>query len=173
MTDANEPRQLFSRWVKRRAIEAAGWLLIVAGGAALVLPGPGLLCLVGGLALLSLRYAWAKRLLRPVRARAFLLASKGVQTWPRIVSSMLGGLVLVGIGIVWGVGSPVPRWWPLEARWWLPGGWGTGITLIASGGFAWGMIVYSFRRFRGHLITAPDNASLASEDRPLTPVPPR
>ena len=173
MTDANEPRQLFSRWVKRRTIEAAGWLLIVSGGAALVLPGPGLLCLVGGLALLSLRYAWAKRLLRPVRARAFLLASKGVQTWPRIVSSMLGGLVLVGIGIVWGMGSPVPRWWPLEARWWLPGGWGTGITLIASGGFAWGMIVYSFRRFRGHLIAAPDNASLVSEDRPLTPVPSR
>lgn len=120
MTDANEPRQLFSRWVKRRAIEAAGWLLIVSGGAALVLPGPGLLCLVGGLALLSLRYAWAKRLLRPVRARAFLLASKGVQTWPRIVSSMLGGLVLVGIGIVWGVGSP-PRCRD-GGRWKLAGG---------------------------------------------------
>lgn len=109
-------------WTKRRALEAAGWLLVAAGLAAMVLPGPGLLLLVGGLALLALRYAWAKRLLRPVKARAFLVAAQGVQTWPRLVFSVLGGLALIMTGIVWGVGTPVPRWWPIAPRWWLLGG---------------------------------------------------
>lgn len=75
-------------------------MLVAAGLAAMVLPGPGLLLLVGGLALLALRYAWAKRLLRPVKARAFLVAAQGVQTWPRLVFSVLGGLALIMTGIV-------------------------------------------------------------------------
>lgn len=172
MTEVTKPARFFPPWMRHRAIEVAGWLLIVAGLGALVLPGPGLLCLVGGLALLAVRYTWAKRLLRPVRTRAFLLASNGVQTWPRIVSSMLGGLVLVGIGVVWGVGIPVPEWWPVESRWWLPGGWGTGITLIASGALACGMIVYSFHRFRGKPVADNDKEIQVAEARPATSIPP-
>ena len=135
-------------WMKRRALEAAGWLLVAAGLAAMVLPGPGLLLLVGGLALLALRYAWARRLLRPVKARAFLVAAQGVKSWPRIVLSVLGGVALIGTGIVWGVGTPVPGWWPIAHRWWLLGGWGTGATLIGSGAFVLAVILYSYRRFR-------------------------
>jgi hypothetical protein len=135
-------------WMKRRALEAAGWLLVAAGLAALVLPGPGLLLLVGGLALLAVRYAWAQRLLRPVKAKAFRVAAHGVQTWPRIVFSVLGGLALIVTGIVWGVGTPVPGWWPIGHRWWLLGGWGTGATLSGSGVFVLALIVYSYRRFR-------------------------
>ncbi len=143
-------------WMKRRALEAAGWLLVAAGLAAMVLPGPGLLLLVGGLALLALRYAWAQRLLKPVKAKAFRAAAHGVQTWPRIVFSVLGGLALIGTGIVWGLGTPVPGWWPIAPHWWLPGGWGTGATLIGSGVFVWALIVYSYRRFRkpAHDVTA-------------------
>jgi Putative transmembrane protein (PGPGW) len=154
MNSAHEPRTFLPPWLKRRAIEVAGWLLVAAGVAALVLPGPGLLCLVAGLALLALRYTWAKRLLQPVKAKAFLLASRGVQHWPGILASVLGGLALVGVGIVWGVGTVVPGWWPVADRWWLPGGWGTGVTLTASGGLALGMIVYSFHRFHGHPMAA-------------------
>ncbi|GAA3676344.1 hypothetical protein GCM10023081_13290 [Arthrobacter ginkgonis] len=53
-----------------RASEATGWLLVAAGLAALVLPGPGLLFLVAGLAVLSLRYPSAKRILVPVKAKS-------------------------------------------------------------------------------------------------------
>jgi hypothetical protein len=93
-------------WWKRRAVEVAGWLLVAAGLAALVLPGPGLLFLVAGLAVLSLRYPRAKRLLVPVRARAIVLATRGVATWPRMLLSALLGLALVALGIVWGIGPP-------------------------------------------------------------------
>lgn len=136
-------------WLRRAGIEVAGWTLIVLGLAALVLPGPGLLGLVAGLALLSLRYRWAGRFLHPVKARAFQAAEKGVQTWPRIGASAGGALSVVAAGIVWGAWSRAPRWWPYSDALWLPGGWGTGTGLIISGLIALGLIIYSFHKFRG------------------------
>ena len=47
---------------KHLAQVGAGALLLVVGGALLVLPGPGIPVLVGGLALLAPRVAWARRL---------------------------------------------------------------------------------------------------------------
>ncbi len=133
---------------KRLAAEIGGYLLVVLGLVALVLPGPGLLLIVAGLALLSTQYRWAKRLLHPAKARAYRLAAKGVQTWPRIALSTFFGLSLVAIGILWGIDFPAPAWWPINPRWWLFGGWGTGVTIITSGGFVLGLIIYSFVRFR-------------------------
>jgi hypothetical protein len=63
-------------WLHRTGIELLGWALIAVGLAALVLPGPGLLALAGGLVVLSLRYAWAKRLLVPIKAEALKIAEK-------------------------------------------------------------------------------------------------
>lgn len=150
MSHLPEPRRGLLLVAKRLAIEVSGWLLITLGVAALVLPGPGLLFLVAGFALLSMRYKWAKRILRPVKSEAFHLAAKGVQTWPRIALSTLGALAVASVGILWGIGFAEPAWWPISSRWWLPGGWGTGVTLIFSGALAIGLIVYSFHRFRGH-----------------------
>jgi hypothetical protein len=42
----------------------------------------------------------------------------------------------------------VPGWWPLDDKWWLPGGWGTGVSLIISGVLALALIVYSIKNFR-------------------------
>lgn len=133
---------------KRILLEILGWLLVVAGIAALVLPGPGLLMLFAGLAVLSQEYEWAERRVEPVKVRALQAAHDGVQTWPRIVLSVLGALWLVGVGIVWGVRPDAPGWWPVEEHWWLPGGLATGVTLIASGFIAGGLIVYSIRTYR-------------------------
>ncbi len=146
------PNWWFPVWLKFRLIEVAGWLLVAAGVAALVLPGPGLLLIAGGLALLAMRYEWAQKLLRPIKRRALHLAHQSVQTWPRIAFSLLASGLLVGIGILWGVGLPVPGWWPVDAHWWLLGGWGTGVTLLASGAVALGTVVYSFRHFRHHVL---------------------
>ncbi|MCW2770163.1 MAG: hypothetical protein JWR27_1596 [Aeromicrobium sp.] len=134
---------------RRVTIEVVGWTLVVVGIAALILPGPGLLGLFAGLAVLSQQYDWAERRLAPVKAAAYKSAADSVQTWPRIIASCTGTLVLAAFGVVWIVGPDAPRWWPLRDSWWLIGGWGTGVTLIASGIFALVVIVWSFKRFRG------------------------
>lgn len=133
---------------KRLVLEPLGWLLIAAGIAALVLPGPGLLLILAGLAVLSQHYDWAARRLDPVKKRALEAAADGVQTWPRILMSASGVAFLLAVGVVWGLHPGAPGWWPLPDRWWLPGGWGTGASLIVSGLIAAATIVYSYRHFR-------------------------
>ena len=134
--------------VKRVLLEGLGWLLVALGLAAIVLPGPGLLMLFAGLALLSTQYKWAERRVEPVQKAALKAAAESVETWPRILFSVLCAWGIIAVGIEWGVRPPAPAWWPLADKWWLPGGWGTGTTLIGSGIIALGMIIYSFRQFR-------------------------
>jgi hypothetical protein len=149
---------------KRIVLEVAGWLLVLAGLAAILLPGPGLLLLFGGLAILSQEYAWAARRVEPVKRKALQTAADSVQTWPRIVLSGLFALGLVGVGVMWGLRPPAPGWWPVDERWWLVGGWGTGATLIFSGVVALGMLAYSFVKFRGADDPGAEAASLAQSD---------
>ena len=135
---------------KRIVLETLGWILLILGVAAIFLPGPGLLGIFAGLALLSQQYDWAERRVEPVRLRALRAAAEGVETWLRIVLSLLGVAVLVACGVVWILQPPAPGWWPLSEAWWLPGGMWTGITQVASAGIAVALIVYSYRRFHGH-----------------------
>jgi uncharacterized protein (TIGR02611 family) len=138
-----------SRAIRRLVLEVVGWTLVVTGIAALFLPGPGLLLLFFGLAVLAEQYEWAERRLAPVKVLAFKAAADGVQTWPRIIASCAGVLTLAAVGVVWGLQPPAPDWWPIADRWWLVGGWSTGATLILSALIALSTIVYSFRTFRG------------------------
>lgn len=135
---------------KRVVLESLGWMFLVVGVAALFLPGPGLLSIAAGLALLSRQYDWADRRVQPVRLRALRSAAQGVQTWLRIAGSCLGVSLLAAAGVLWIVTPPVPGWWPLSESWWLPGGVWTGVTQVVSAAIALGLIVYSFYRFRGH-----------------------
>ncbi|GAB4010860.1 PGPGW domain-containing protein [Nocardioides ultimimeridianus] len=134
---------------KRILLEILGWLLLAAGVAALILPGPGLLLLFAGLAVLSRQYAWARRWVEPVRLRALRGAADGVQTWPRILGSCLGAACLGALGVLWIVGPDEPGWWPDDAGGWLIGGVWTGATLLVSCAAAYALIVYSYRRFHG------------------------
>jgi uncharacterized protein (TIGR02611 family) len=149
---------------KRIVVEGAGWVLVVAGIAAIALPGPGLLLLFGGLAILSQQYDWAARRVEPVQRKALQTAADSVQTWPRIVLSALFALGLVGVGVVWGLRPPAPDWWPLDDRWWLIGGWGTGATLIFSGVVALAMLGYSFVKFRDAEDPEAEAAAVARTD---------
>jgi hypothetical protein len=157
------------RAAKRIVLEGLGWILVLAGIAALVLPGPGLVAIFAGLVLLSQQYEWAERRLDPVQKRAMQGAAESVETWPRIAGSTLGALALVAFGVLWVVDPAAPGWWPLRESWWLIGGVWTGVTLIGSGLFALGMIVYSYRRFhdnpeaRAALDRSIDTADLASD----------
>lgn len=136
--------------LKRTAKVVIGWVLVVVGIAALVLPGPGLLLLFSGLAVLSQEYDWARRRVEPVKNAAFKAASDSVQSWTRITLSTLGVMWLMGVGVLWIVEPPAPDWWPVDDDWWLLGGAATGITLVFSAVVALGLLVYSGRRFRHH-----------------------
>lgn len=137
------------RGLKRILVEGLGWLLVVVGLAALVLPGPGLLALFGGLALLATQYDWAEQRLAPVRVRALQTAADSVKSWWRIVASLMGVAFLAAMGVFWGVGSEAPSWWPVADRYWLMGGWSAGATMIVSALIALATMVYSFRYYRG------------------------
>lgn len=54
----------------RVTVSAAGFALIVLGAIMMVTPGPGLLVIIAGLAILATQYAWAERALDAARARA-------------------------------------------------------------------------------------------------------
>jgi uncharacterized protein (TIGR02611 family) len=55
--------------VKRIAIAVAGFTVLLVGVAMIVLPGPAIVVIPAGLAILALEFAWAKRLLTEVRER--------------------------------------------------------------------------------------------------------
>ena len=145
--------------LKRVLLETAGWLLVLVGIAAIPLPGPGLLLLFAGLAVLSQQYTWAEKRVRPVERAAMKAASDSVQTWPRIILSLAGVAWLAGIGVLWILQPDSPEWWPVDDKWWLFGGSWTGITLAASSLIALGILVYSFIKFRGA-----DDPHSAAED---------
>lgn len=136
------------RAAKRMVLETVGWVLVVAGIAALVLPGPGLLMLFSGLVILSQQYEWAERRLRPVERMALRAAMEGVETWTRVTMSSLGGLALLALGVLWLVQPARPSWWPLDESLWLPAGWPPGVSLVLSGLIALGLLAYSVYRFR-------------------------
>ncbi|WP_198412301.1 PGPGW domain-containing protein [Nocardioides mangrovicus] len=140
--------------VRSIAIQVLGWALVIFGLAAIFLPGPGLLALFAGLALLSQQYEWAERRVEPVKRAAMKTARDSVATPGRIALSLLGVAWLVGFGVLWVVSPGAPDWWPLHERWWLPGGWGTGLSLIVSGLAALAMVVYSFVKLRPGRVAA-------------------
>ena len=55
---------------RRVGITIAGFAVLLAGIALLVLPGPGWLLIFGGLAILSTEYVWARRLLTKAKDKA-------------------------------------------------------------------------------------------------------
>lgn len=152
---------------KRIGLEIAGWLLVVAGIAALVLPGPGLLMLAGGLVVLSQQYEWAERRVDPIKREALRGAANSVETWPRIIASSMMVLVLIAAGVLWYVGPEMPEWYPLSEGWWLPGGKATSISQFASAAIAIVLLAWSYRRFHGkpEEIEKVEAAARADDDR--------
>jgi uncharacterized protein (TIGR02611 family) len=55
---------------RRIAVSVAGFVLILAGLAMLVLPGPGILVIVAGLAILATEYVWAQRALNYAKQKS-------------------------------------------------------------------------------------------------------
>ncbi len=133
-----------SNHVKRIGLTVGGGLLLLVGCALLVLPGPGLLLVLGGLVMLSAVFPRLERHLAPVRNRAMRAAEESVSSPLRVAASALVGAALIAGGVVWTL-------WP-----WLPlGGWPTGSGLILSGIVLAVLLVYSHRQVKGRRAAAP------------------
>jgi uncharacterized protein (TIGR02611 family) len=65
------------KWIKRIAIAVAGFTVLLAGVAMIVLPGPAFIVIPAGLAILAVEFAWAKRLLAEAKEKgSWLLRRK-------------------------------------------------------------------------------------------------
>jgi 4-amino-4-deoxy-L-arabinose transferase-like glycosyltransferase len=58
------------RWARRIAVAVVGGTVLLVGIALTVLPGPAIVVIPAGLAILSIEFAWARRWLRKVRSAA-------------------------------------------------------------------------------------------------------
>ncbi len=140
-------------------VSVLGGALIAVGVAALVLPGPGLLLILMGLVVLASEFEWAEHRVDWMRVQALGAAEAGVQTVTRIALSTLSALVVIAVGVVWGLNPPIPQIWIIGPD--LPfGGWGTGAAIIVGGIIALVLLVYSVKRFRvdGDSAPTPDES---------------
>jgi uncharacterized protein (TIGR02611 family) len=68
------PFKIMARFIgrngKRVAVTIAGFAVVLAGLAMLILPGPGIVVILAGLAILATEYVWAQRLLRIAKEKA-------------------------------------------------------------------------------------------------------
>jgi hypothetical protein len=113
-------------------------VLLIAGVALLVPPGPGLLLVLAGLLVLANAFPAARRFVGPVRERARKVAEQSVSTRLRLAFWVLTGVALIAAGVVWWLVSTLPL-----------GGWPTGSSLILSGIILLALLVVSYRRVKG------------------------
>jgi uncharacterized protein (TIGR02611 family) len=62
--------RFIARSGKRIAVTAAGFVLLLTGIVMMVTPGPGILLIIAGLAVLATEYVWAERLLNLAKHKA-------------------------------------------------------------------------------------------------------
>jgi hypothetical protein len=85
--------------LKRFAVTLVGGALLALGLAMMVLPGPGILVIVAGLAVLATEYVWARRLLKRARSQAEKVQEAAVASPVRTAGTVLFGVVLLGVGL--------------------------------------------------------------------------
>jgi uncharacterized protein (TIGR02611 family) len=109
-------------WLKRSAITIVGVCLVLGGIALMPLPGPGILVVVAGLAVLATEYVWARRLLRRAKAEAERAQEEAVASPARIALTVLSALAMCGVGIAMLVVGDVrwPIWDSLIDSVWSP-----------------------------------------------------
>ena len=86
-----------------------GFAILIAGLLMLVLPGPALIVIPIGLALLSLEFVWAEGLLERALMHGENARRKAQETTTaqRLISGILFALVVAGL-VVWGILGDIP-----------------------------------------------------------------
>lgn len=112
-----------------------GALLLIAGVALLVLPGPGFVLVAAGLAVLATRFEWARRPLDYAKVKAQQGIDEVARSKFRAALALLCALALIAGGVLGTVGLDIPFMNTLSA-----------ILLIASGLILIGTVVYARRK---------------------------
>lgn len=121
-----------ARLARRLVVTVAGGAILAVGVVLMVAPGPGFLVIALGFFVLGLEYDWAKRRFVTARRTAGQLADRAVARPASTVASMAGCLLMVAVGIVWGLVDQLPG-----SSWW------TGGSVIAGGLIALATVVVS------------------------------
>jgi uncharacterized protein (TIGR02611 family) len=88
----------------RALIVLAGFALLALGSALMVLPGPGIPVVAAGLGLLSLEFAWARRLRDWLLARAARVApARRSHRIALVVGSAAAAIAGLVVATMWGV----------------------------------------------------------------------
>ena len=85
--------------IVRAAVALAGFVVVLAGLAMIPLPGPGLLIVAAGLAILALEFAWAERWLERTIEQVDAAGDK-VKRASRAQQVILGLLVVLALAAV-------------------------------------------------------------------------
>jgi uncharacterized protein (TIGR02611 family) len=101
-------RHLERNRIIRVVVALFGFLVVLAGLAMLVLPGPGLLVIAIGLGILALEFVWAERLLERTvdkmdEAADAVKRSSRKQRALGVVLLALGAAGLVAVAVLWDV----------------------------------------------------------------------
>ncbi len=121
--------------MKTAVIAVLGFVLLLAGIALLVLPGPGFVLVAAGLAVLATRFSWAKKPLDYAKGKAQQGVDEVARSPWRAAFALGCALALVAIGILGVVGVEIPFLNMLTA-----------IVLILSGLFLVGTVIYARSR---------------------------
>lgn len=138
--------------LRRFAVTIVGAGLLLIGLALMVLPGPGILLIVAGLAVLATEYVWARRLLLHAKDRAEQVQQAAVASPLRTAASGVFAFGLGAVGVVMLIVEDVA--WPvLDST--VDAAWGpvTGSILIVTGLILVTTTVLTIRTARGEETT--------------------
>jgi hypothetical protein len=88
------------RHFRRIVIAVAGGLVLAAGAALIVLPGPGFLVLAAGFAILATEFTWAERMLERTKDRAMQAIEQATSNIVGTVFTIAFAVGMVAVGIV-------------------------------------------------------------------------
>lgn len=86
---------------KRIAVTIAGFAVLLAGLVMMVTPGPGILGIIAGLAILATEYAWAETMLDKTKQRAGEAAKAATASPIRVALAVAATAVGIGAAVFW------------------------------------------------------------------------
>jgi uncharacterized protein (TIGR02611 family) len=89
----------------KAVVTVLGVGVILAGVVMMVAPGPGVVAILAGLAILGTEYHWARRLLRGLRVRAARAADRARAVDPAVRRRRIGQAVATIVAVVGGVAA--------------------------------------------------------------------